>query len=271
MGRTRWAEVVGAVVLIAAGLILLLGYAGALPELTSAPLVWAVLLLGGGLAFVAGFLSDREQWWALIVGGGLVGVGLTVLLGGVLHAPGTLAAALLFVCVAGSFAWIYLLDRRSNWWALIPGGSSLALGLVILLSGVAAALAGAVLFLGVGAVFIALYFTEIGGQRHNWWTLIPAGALFSLAAVVILSQYVSGPLGGAALFLGLGVTFGVLYLMRSPTRPLGWAWIPAVSLLGFGLFVFVVAGAPLAARIVWPLILIVAGVVLLLATWVWRR
>ncbi|MDI7277937.1 MAG: hypothetical protein QME94_18305, partial [Anaerolineae bacterium] len=196
-----------------------------------------------------------------------IGTGLTVLLAGVLRLPGELAAAALFISVTAAFVWIYLLQTRENWWALIPGGSTLALALVILMSSVSGALAGAILFLGLGAVFVVLYFIEIDGRRQNWWALIPAGALFSLGAVIILSEYAPGALAGAALFLGLGVTFGVLYLMRSPTRPLGWAWIPSVSLLGFGLFVLVVASAPLVARVFWPLALIAAGVVVLFLTW----
>ncbi|HOG46363.1 MAG TPA: hypothetical protein PLB78_06930, partial [Anaerolineae bacterium] len=122
---------------------------------------------------------------------------------------------------------------------------------------------GAVFFLGLGLVFAALYFAEIDGKRHNWWTLIPAGALFSLAAVIVLSGLGAEELAGAALFLGLGVTFGVLYLLRSPERPLDWAWIPSLALLGFGALVLFVAGDSLVARAFWPLALIAAGVVLL--------
>ncbi|MDI7277085.1 MAG: hypothetical protein QME94_14005, partial [Anaerolineae bacterium] len=68
MRRVRGVELAAAALLIAVGLILLLINANVLPGLPSVPLVWAILLLGGGLAFVAGFLVERAHWWALIVG-----------------------------------------------------------------------------------------------------------------------------------------------------------------------------------------------------------
>ena len=263
--HNRWAEAIAALLLIGTGAICLLQNLGLMPNL--APLLWAGLFLGDGALFLLAFAVDRRQWWPLIPGTALIGVGLAILLGatftGLALEGGPLAGVALFVSVAAGFVGVYAYDRRRNWWALIPAAATGLLALVILSSLAGGGdLSGAVLFLGLGAVFAALYFVEIGGRRHNWWTLIPAGALLSLAAVVILGSLGAEAAAAGALFLGLGLTFGVLYLMRGPERPLGWAWIPALALLGFGMFVMALAGGTLYARLFWPLALMVAGLVL---------
>lgn len=266
--HNRWAEAIGAFLLIGAGIIFLLQNLGLVPNLGALP--WAGLFLGGGALFLLAFAVDRSQWWPLIPGSALVGLGLTILLGATFAAGrlsgGELAGAALFVSVAAGFAGVYAYDRRRNWWALIPAGATGLLSLVILTSAIGSGeLGGAVFFLGLGLIFAALYFVEIEGRRHNWWALIPAGALFSLAAVVLLSSVGDGTLAGGALFFGLGLTFGLLYLMRGPERPLGWAWIPALVLLGMGVLIVAVSGDTLFARISLPLAMIVAGLLLFAA------
>lgn len=82
-------------------------------------------------------------------------------------------------------------------------------------------------FLGGGAAFIGLYYTD----HRKWWALIPGFGLLALASAVIL-----GDLAGAA-FLGLlGAGFVSVYL--SDYRR-WWAIIPGGTLLSLGL----VAGA----------------------------
>lgn len=268
MRHNRRIELVGALFLTGMGLILLLANLGLVPNLV--PLLWWSLLLAGGLLFLSAFLADRAQWWPLIPASALLGVGAAGLLSAVFHLPGGLAGAAFFASLAAGFAAVHLARPHDNRWALMPAGVLVILAVVALLSAaVGGELAGAGFFAGLGLAFVALYFAEIDGQRYNWWTLIPAGALLTLAAVVILSVHGSGALAGAALFLGLGLTFGMLYLLRGPGRPLEWAWIPALALVAFGLFILVVAGDFPYARLLWPLALVVAGVLLLI--WNWRR
>lgn len=269
MRQNRWVEVLGALLLIIVGGIFLLQTLGIVPDFNDTlwGIIWSGLFLAGGLVFLAMYVQDRSQWWPLIPGGALVGVGLTILLPIGLGLPGELSAVALFGCLALAFGVVYLRQPRQNWWAIIPAGAMVALAVLILsttiLPGEAPA---AVFFLGMGAIFAFLYFVEIDGRRYNWWTLIPAGALFSLALVVIFSALGFESLAGSALFLGMGLTFGVLYLMRGPGRPLQWAWIPGLACLGMGLFILAVSGGMPYANLVWPVILIGAGVVLLLAT-----
>ena len=260
MKGTRWVELIGAVALIAAGILFLLNTMGVIPNLQ--PVLWAALLGLAGVIFLGIFFSDRRQWWALIPGSALVGVSGAIGFGSI--GAGVLAGVSIFVCLALGFLGVYLVHRKEHWWALIPAFAMAVLALVVLLGESGGFLGGAVLFLGLGLAFVVLYFVEISGKRHNWWALIPAGALLSLALVVILSGLGAGELAGSALFFGLGITFGVLYLMRGPQRPLDWAWIPSTALLAFGVFVLVVSGGAWYTRFVVPVGLIVAGVVLVL-------
>ncbi len=265
MAHNRRVEVIGALALIGAGLLFLLGNLGFLHDVQ--PIVWSGLFFLGGLLFLVGYAGNRSEWWPLIPGSGLLGVGAIILLSGVLHVPGELAGAGLFICLAAGFGGVYLAHPRENWWALIPGGAMLALTALVLLSEVAGELGGSVFFAGMGLVFVALYFAEIDGQRYQWWALIPAGALLSLAAVVALAAADLGVLSGSALFLGLGLTFAVLYFMRGPNRPLEWAWIPSLALFGFGGLILLVSGASIYARLFWPVAFIGAGAILFVRAW----
>ena len=110
---------------------------------------------------------------------------------------------------------------------------------------------------GVG--FLAIFLTN----PQLWWALIPSGALLSLAGVVVVTS-----LGGfinpaTVLFVGLGLTFGVIGLLSTYLQTnLRWAYIPAAVLLVLGLVVVTPFGGAFA--MVWPLLLIVGGAFLVL-------
>ncbi len=131
----------------------------------------------GGLFFISVFLANRENWWALIPGLTLIGVGLTI-------GMGTLAPSFADefggVFVLGSiglaFLIIYLL-KREFWWALIPAGVLLSLAIAISLQNYIGDTGFVSLFFaGMGLTFaiVAMLPTEGGKQRWAW---IPAGIL----------------------------------------------------------------------------------------------
>ena len=90
----------------------------------------------------------------------------------------------------------------------------------------------------------------------NWWALIPAGVLFSLAAMFVL-----GFESGGVFLLGLGLTFGVLGFVPTEHGRMRWAFIPAVVLLLLGGFITLLSFNLFA--LLWPLGLIAAGVVII--------
>ena len=172
---------------------------------------------------------------------------------------------------AGAFAvgalafFAAVINDRKQWWFVIPGMTLLALAVLIGLDYFAPTLServGGPLFLGgVGLSFLVIYALD----RKLWWAIIPAGALLTLAAVAGLDN-VEAFNGGGVLFLGLGLTFGLLALAPVDNgKALRWAFIPAGILLLMGGMLLV--GFERAIGYLWPVALIVGGGLLLFRAW----
>jgi hypothetical protein len=183
------------VLLIAAGVLFLLEALGVLPEIGD--LVWILLFVVGGLAFLWVYITNREQWWAVIPGCVLLGVAGTIALSDV---AGSWAGALVPAAIGVSF-WIVYLTRRDMWWPIIPGGVLIT---VALMAGFADTLPDemitGILFLGLAVTFLLVYLLPT-----------PAGLgiafLASMGGMVTLLA-VAGPLalivgGGFLLWRGL--------------------------------------------------------------------
>ncbi|MEZ4656612.1 MAG: hypothetical protein R2911_03500 [Caldilineaceae bacterium] len=145
-----------------------------------------------GVIFFGAFASASEHWWRLIPGWTLLALASMIFLSTLPNLDPRLTAALLFVGLALAFVHIYLLDRNERWWAIIPGGFMLVLGLVIALSGLIGRIEtlGALLFIGMGAVFFALY--ALGGRRRQWWALIPGSVLLIFGLFVFARDGADG-------------------------------------------------------------------------------
>ena len=197
------------VLLIAAGVLFLLEALGILPEIGD--LVWILLFVVGGLAFLWVFIANREQWWPVIPGCVLLGIAGTIALSDV---AGSWAGALVPAAIGVSF-WIVYLTRRDMWWPIIPGGVLIT---VALMAGFADTLPEpmitGILFLGLALTFLLVYLlpTPVGRMK---WALIPAAVsavlgiafLASMGGMVTLLA-VAGPLalivgGGLLLWRGL--------------------------------------------------------------------
>ncbi|MBN1146035.1 MAG: hypothetical protein JXA78_02170, partial [Anaerolineales bacterium] len=110
---------------------------------------------------------------------------------------------------------------------------------------------------GIGLSFVAIYLVE----RQNWWALIPAGVMLTLAVMVVLGEALPGFDAGGIFFLGLGLTFALIALLPSEEGGLRWAWIPAGIMLLMGVL-FVAASENLLVYIL-PAGLILVGVYLI--------
>ena len=97
---------------------------------------------------------------------------------------------------------------------------------------------GSAIFLGgIGLAFWVIYFLK----REFWWAVIPGGVLFTVALIAALSSVFEGDETGGILFLGLGLTFGLLYFLPTPHGRMKWAIFPAAVLLVMGLLFTVAA------------------------------
>jgi hypothetical protein len=174
----------------------------------------------------------------LIVVGGLALLGNFGILGGV---PG------LFFSFAMGAAGVYLiryhLSKRNQFWASIVGFALLGLAF--------AALSGrwdGFYFLGLlGGGFATTYTL----QRKNWWAVIPAGVLWTLAGIVALENLFPRWDESTFFFAGLAATFGYLFAYEQQR----WAIFPAITLLMVGVLSLSFTGGW-----VFPALLIAAGV-----------
>jgi hypothetical protein len=208
------------------------------------------------LPFAAAYLIDRSRnWWALIPGGIMIFLTFVTLL-----ADSTVRddwiGTLFLLLIAVSFLAVYL-NNRVHVWALIPAYvlAVLALAPVMTSDPRYGPYYGSIFLLAVALPFFIVYFRS----PQNWWAIIPAGAVTTLALVATLgiTGWIRGAREGvyatALLMAGLAVTFAVIWLRHS----MPWAKIVSVILA-----VVAVVSVFFAASL-WPVVIILAGIYLL--------
>ncbi len=160
---------------------------------------------------------------------------------GILESVVALVWALLIAAGGVVFLYLFLTERVRYWWAIIPGFSLLGAAALVVIDQFfprfGGDLGGMILLGLIGLAFFVIYFQK----REHWWAIIPGGALVTLALIVGLESVFDGYEMGGLLFVGLGLTFGVLYLRPSPYKWMKWFIIPAGVLLGMGLLITVAA------------------------------
>ena len=195
------------------------------------PVVLGLLLIAAGVIFLLDNLNIIALNWEALIG-------LLFGLGGLI------------------FLVVFILNTE-DWWALIPAMALIGLGLIIFMgqADFANNWTGAV-FLGMlGVSFWLIY----AFHPLHWWSVIPGGVLFTLAAVSMMPE--GGNLSGGVFFLGMALTFGLVYILPKPAGKLTWALYPAGILLLIG--ALVTLGTTSLINYVWPVALLVGGGVIL--------
>lgn len=173
--------------LVVAGILLLLFNLNVLARYEPlAQYILGGLMLAGGVGFFAAFVAASANWWRLIPGWTLVALAGMIITTTLPNVTAEVTASLLFVGLAAAFAHIYALRRSDNWWAIMPGGFMLVLAAVVIASGAIERVEtlGALLFGGLGLVFLALY--ALTGRNTQWWALIPAAALVTFGLFIFM-------------------------------------------------------------------------------------
>lgn len=208
-------------------------------RLSRGQIVWGLALILIGVLMLAvntGLIHAQVSFWALMFGG----VGLLFLLS--------------------------YLTNRAAWGLLIPACIFIGLGVIIFLSE-SGTVPGAV----IGAIFLGCIAVPFWGialvRSQDWWPIIPAGVLTTLAAMPLLSESrLSGEAVGGVFFLGLAGAFALVRLRALSDPRMQWAWYPAAILALMGVLVLAI-GQPL----IWPVVLIGGGVLLLVRSLAPRR
>lgn len=168
---------------------------------------WGIVFLVAGGAFLLVFSSGfaSGQWWAVIPGLVLAGIGVVILLPDSLDDLG----GAVFLGAIGLSFWAVYLSGRDRWWAIIPGGVLLTLAAVSALPDTlfGGADSGGVFFLG-----LALTFLLVAILANMNWAYWPAGALGVFGVFLFFQSqlYLLTYVGAAAL-----VGVGVLIILRS--------------------------------------------------------
>src|SRR4030066_663594 len=198
-------------------------------------------------------LSSRLLWGVVLVVGGILLL---------LDTFGIFKGGMLFwttvTAVAGVlFLWLYI-TNHDNWWAIIPGVIFLTLaatiGLNSFLPGFSESnLSGTIILGGIALSFLFVYIAE----PSNWWAIIPAGVMATIAIVAVLDSNTSGAASGGIFFLGLGITFALVAILPNSAGQMRWAWIPACILGLMGVLILIAAEDLI--NYIWPGALILAG------------
>jgi hypothetical protein len=157
-------------------------------------------------------------------------------------------------------------ENQVHWWfgllALLLAGLSISNLLDIFLPAIGEIISGAIVLGAIGAGFLIAYLRN----RSNWWAIIPAGVMFSLAAVSVADS-LPGSLpfdSGGLLFFGMGLTFLALSFMTTGGQRLAWGIFPAIVLIAFGFFVGF--GQAASWNYIWPALIILFGLYFLVSS-----
>ena len=163
----------GVLIVVAGGLRLL----EALGALAVGGWIWSALFGVAGVGFAYVFSRSRENWWAAIPAGALLGLAALVAWGEFGLESADAWGGSLFLGALGAGFWAVYLRVRENWWAIIPGGVFFTLALLT----VAPADDETFFFFGLALTFALLAVLPTGEGRMRW-PIIPLLACSAYSA-----------------------------------------------------------------------------------------
>lgn len=180
-------------------------------------LLWSLLFLAAGAIFTYLYFKDRSNWWAIIPGFTLLGVGMLILLSWALPAIGdTLGTFLLLGAIGASFFVIYA-NRREHWWPIIPGGVLITVAISTLLEDLLrpAFDTGSLVLIGLGVTFLLVYLLSPVTKKMTW-ALYPAGILAAIGVIIGITTSPLMSYLGPVVLLAIG---GYLVYRAVSARP----------------------------------------------------
>lgn len=229
--KSRWIAVFWGLVMIAAGVLFFIDQQG-LIDLNILPtrimaLIFAVL---SAFFFLTYVLKGVRNWGWLFPATILGGIAL------IMGTEGTrigdlLSGAPVLIGIAIPFASIFLLDKKSNWWAIIPAWVMAAIALVVLFEDrVNDNVIGAFVLFSIALPFFAVYLID----HNRRWALIPFASLTAIGLIPLLENVLSDDMMGMAVMFLFAAPFFVVYFWSKKNW---WAFIPAGVFTSIGLVV----------------------------------
>lgn len=88
--------------------------------------------------------------------------------------------------------------------------------------------------LGIGLSFLAVYFRN----PKQWWAILPGGFILVQFTVTIFDElfYLQNSISTFLFYLGVGLIFIYLYLIRDEKNKLSWAVYPGIAIILISLF-----------------------------------
>jgi len=147
-------------------------------------LAWGALYALAGLGFLIWFAVGVGHWWRAIPAFTLLSIGAMIILGWRGINLGEWRAPIVLFGMALGF-WAIVIVRKEHWWALVPAGVLTTVGVLFgLWSRLTDAGRPAVLYIGIGLVFLLLY-TIRYDEADARWASAPAGALLLLGTATL--------------------------------------------------------------------------------------
>lgn len=177
--------------LLVGGLLVVLGILALLDTFLAIPfteVLWGLLFVVGGLAFLGYLLGNRTAWWAIIPGLILLSIGVLILVEGLFPRLADDVGGLIFLGGTALAFWLVYIMNRNMWWSIIPAGVFTSLSLTLLVEQFTKYEGGVVFLLGLSITFALL--TILPGLPGNrQWPWIPAGVLFVVSLLAWLAIY----------------------------------------------------------------------------------
>ncbi len=163
-----------------------------------------------------------------------------------------------FLVVAYVFYRLY--RQKQAWWPLLPALFFACIGVVLVIQNfvyIPDSIMGSAFFWCGAIVFGYLY----AKNNRKWWALLIAGVCVTFGTIVFIDTFhlLAGDQDGVVLFIGVGLTFMLLYMQRNAENKLGWAIYPGAGSILLALLFYFQNTDWITADYFLPVVFILAG------------
>jgi hypothetical protein len=198
-----------------------------IPDLTDNG--WAIAFAAMSLLFLVGYFSGSAHNWGLLFPAVTTGGIAAIIWMEDAHVQGEIIGGLFLVLISLPF-WVAIVQKpKTSWWALIPGWTLAAIGVIVMLSSVVhGEIISSLVLWSIALPFLVVYLYN----RSQWWALIPAYTMGAVGLIPLMESFTKDELIGAYVMFAIAIPFFYVYLRH---RQNWWALIPAGILSFIGL------------------------------------